>query len=96
MVVTYRVNPISAWIFRRLSTTKFANLVNILLQKELIPELLQELCTPLALASASASLFSDEARKTAQKEAAKEALATLVPKGDMPSAIAAKTILSLF
>ena len=38
------LNPITAFIGRRLVKTKFSNLVNILLDKEVIPELIQEKC----------------------------------------------------
>jgi lipid-A-disaccharide synthase len=95
MIVTYRVNPISAWLFRRVAITKFVNLVNILRKEEAIPELLQELCSPLPLASACASLFGDEQRKAAQRQAAREALSTLVPSESTPSQIAARTIVNL-
>jgi lipid-A-disaccharide synthase len=40
----YKFNPITAFIGRRLVKTKFANLVNILLDKEVVPELIQEKC----------------------------------------------------
>ena len=40
----YKFNPITAFIGRRLVKTKFSNLVNILLDKEVVPELIQEKC----------------------------------------------------
>ncbi|NBX02809.1 MAG: lipid-A-disaccharide synthase [Alphaproteobacteria bacterium] len=95
MVITYRVHPISAWMFRRIRITKFANLVNILLKREVIPELLQELCNPLMLASAAASLYGNAENKAAQTTAAREALNMLIPPLLPPSHIAAQTILKL-
>lgn len=96
MVVAYRVNPLSAWAFRRMRLTKFANLVNIILQREAIPELLQELCHPLMIASAGAQLLYDSQYRQRQKEAAAAALAQLIPpRGELPSDLAARTILQL-
>ena len=66
-LVAYRVNPISAWLFRRMNIAKFANLVNILEGKEIIPELLQELCTPLLIASAGGQLLSNPEHQRRQK-----------------------------
>tara|TARA_A100000164_G_scaffold314038_1_gene293099 strand:- start:2955 stop:4112 length:1158 start_codon:yes stop_codon:yes gene_type:complete len=43
-VTIYKFNPITAFIGRRLVKTKFANLVNILLDKEVVTELIQEKC----------------------------------------------------
>lgn len=96
MIVAYRVNPISAWALRRISLTRYVNLINILLQREAIPELLQEHCTPAMIASASAHLLSHPADQQRQKEAAREALQTLVPEdGEAPSDKAARVILKL-
>ena len=43
-VSIYKFNSITAFIGRRLVKTKFSNLVNILLDKEVVPELIQEKC----------------------------------------------------
>ena len=45
MVIAYRVNPITAFIVKRLVKTKYACLVNILLNKPVVPELIQQDCT---------------------------------------------------
>jgi lipid-A-disaccharide synthase len=95
MLVAYRVNPLSAWFFRRISLIKYANLVNILEDKEIIPELLQELCTPLLIANAGGHLLLSPEHQRRQKEEAGAALKTLVPANDQPSDIAARTILSI-
>ncbi len=96
MVVAYRVNPISAWMMKRMISTKYANLVNILLGKETIPELLQELCTPLMIAGASAQLMQYPDIRIRQQEQAAQALQQLAPKQlSIPSELAAKTALQL-
>lgn len=46
MVVMYRVNPLSAWLMRRMIITKYVTLVNILEEREVVPELLQDAATP--------------------------------------------------
>jgi len=96
MIVAYRVNALSAWLFKRMSLTKYVNLVNIVQGKEIIPELLQELCTPLMIASAGAHLLSHPERQRAQKNQAQAALEQfLPPRGERPSDRAARTILRL-
>jgi len=96
MLVAYRVNPVSAWCFRRMSLIKYANLINILQEKEIIPELLQELCTPLLIANAGAHLLAYPGQQRLQKEQAEAALKQLLPaNAERPSHIAARTILTL-
>lgn len=96
MVVTYRVNPISARMLRRIVLTKFVNIVNILARREVIPELLQELCHPLMLASASAHLLTHTKHQQRQLTQAKAALnQMLLPDGTLPSDKAAQVVLGL-
>lgn len=45
MVVMYKVHPLSAWLMRRMIITKYVTLVNILEEREVIPELIQENAT---------------------------------------------------
>jgi lipid-A-disaccharide synthase len=95
MVIAYRVNPISAFIFRRIRLTKFANLVNIILGYEAIPELLQEHCTPLLIASAASDLLNSPARIEAQKNAIDIALKQMVASTETtPSELAAREIMA--
>ncbi len=44
-LIAYRVAPFTAFLARRLLKIKYVNLINLLANKELIPELLQENCT---------------------------------------------------
>lgn len=46
MVVAHRVNPLTAFIARRMLKTKRFALPNLLLQQDVIPELMQEECQP--------------------------------------------------
>lgn len=95
MIISYRVNPISAWMLRRLATTKYVNLINILLQKEAVPELLQELCTPAAIAAAAFQLLDSSSRRQQQKEYCRSALSQLLPASGTPSEMAASVITKL-
>ena len=45
-VIAYRMNPMTAWLARRLIRIRFVNPVNIVLDREAVPELLQENCRP--------------------------------------------------
>ena len=103
MVVTYRVNPLSAAVFRRLATVRHAALVNLLhsgIGREagppLVPELLQEDCTPDTLARALATLLEDRSAAAAQRAGFRAVLASLRPPGGlMPSEAAADAVLGL-
>jgi len=92
MVVTYRVNPVTAAIAKRLFTVSHASLVNLLAQREVVPELIQEECTPDRLASAVRRLLDDTAA-SAQRTAFHEVLAILRPPSGTPSEAAADAVL---
>lgn len=93
MIVAYRVNPLTAFIFGKLRLTKLATLVNILLGKEVIPELLQNDCTPIMVASAASRLLRSPEESRRQRDAVKEAFAMLTPANRTPSDIGAQIVL---
>jgi lipid-A-disaccharide synthase len=93
MVVTYRVNPVSAAIARRMVTVSYASLLNLLARREVVPELLQEACTPERLALAVRSLLDDSASAARQRDACRDVLKTLRPDGQTPSGAAAAAVL---
>ncbi len=96
MLITYKMNRFSVWWLRRMIKIKYANLINILLKKEVIPELLQEHSTPAMLASCANALLSMPDLQNKQKVGIKLALEKLVPDDKtLPSYIAAQKILSL-
>ncbi len=63
MVVGYRVNALSYWIFRRLIKVPYIAMANLLAGEALAPELIQHACQPEALASALESLLNDPPRR---------------------------------
>ncbi|MGH6660875.1 MAG: lipid-A-disaccharide synthase, partial [Rhodospirillales bacterium] len=94
-VITYRINPITAWIVRRLIKVRFVHLVNIVLDREVVPELLQESCRPDFLAAALEDLLLDEARRRRQIEGYAEAIKQLGFGGPSPASRAAKVVLQV-
>jgi lipid-A-disaccharide synthase len=95
MVVAYRVNPLSAAIAKRLVTVRYASVINLLAEREVIPELIQQACTPDALAQAMQMLLNDPAKAVAQRTACAEALSMLRSPAGLPSDAAAAAVLDL-
>jgi lipid-A-disaccharide synthase len=50
MVVAYRVHPLSWAVFQRVRTVRWVSLVNLVADREIVPELLQDRVSPKALA----------------------------------------------
>ena len=94
-VIAYRLNPLTAFFARRLLKIHYASLVNILLDREVVPEHLQEQCRPDTLATAVGELLDNADRRLEQLNSAAEALAQLGQGGDSPSKRAAKVVLSV-
>lgn len=94
MAVTYRVNPISAMLARRLIKVSHVAMINLLAGFEIVPELLQDACTPETLSFEIDGLLSDPARAAAQRAGFAAALATVAsPGGTSPSDAAAAAVL---
>ncbi len=96
MVVTYRVNPLSALLGRLFLRLPFISMINILAGREVVPELVQHDCTPQKLADEITSLLTDGAKRQAQQEAFADILAMLeAPGGELPAMSAAREVLAL-
>jgi lipid-A-disaccharide synthase len=95
MAVTYRVNPISAAIGRRLIKVKHVAMINLLAGHALVPELLQENCTPQKLSATLQTLLTDTNAADLQRHGFSTALASLQAPEGKPSAAAATAILKL-
>jgi lipid-A-disaccharide synthase len=91
--IAYRVNPITAAIVRRLVRVPFASLVNLLAEREVVPEYIQERATPDALAEALHRLLTDQQAIAAQRAGFAEVLAKLSPPEGRPSDAAAAAVL---
>ncbi|MFC1512934.1 lipid-A-disaccharide synthase [Thermodesulfobacteriota bacterium] len=57
MVVTYRTSPLTCWLARKLVDVKFVSLVNLIADREVVPELLQEEVTAERLTAQLAPLL---------------------------------------
>lgn len=95
MVVGYRANLLTAAIAKRLVKVEHATLVNLLLQRAVVPEMLQERCRPDLLAEALSRLLADPDARKAQTEEFAKAVAMLKPGDMMPSDRAAGVVLDV-
>lgn len=96
MIVTYKVNPISAWLIKQMINIPYVSLINIMAKQAILPEYLQEQATANNLSNALYDLHSDSEKQNTQREQAKKALMSLLPDTEQnPSDIAADTILRL-
>jgi lipid-A-disaccharide synthase len=95
MLVAYRVNPLTAMIARRLVKVRYASLLNILVDRMVVPEFIQQTCTPDHLAAELNRLLTDPAYAQAQRLAFREPLEMLRPATGTPSEAAAAEVLDL-
>ena len=95
MLVTYRVNPVSHLIAKRMIKIKYASILNLLLDRPVVPELLQYDSRPDRLAAELHRLLSDQAAVAAQRRGFSEALTLLRPASGTPSECAAEAVLSM-
>jgi lipid-A-disaccharide synthase len=65
-VIAYRMSPITVMIYGLFIKMRFANLVNIMHDRMVVPELLQHHCRPDKLAAACEVLLTDEAARQGQ------------------------------
>ncbi len=95
MAVTYRVNPVTAAIARRMIRVPHVAMVNLLAGRLVVPELLQQDCTGAKLAATLAGLLGDRAAAQAQRDAFAAVMASLAPPHGLPSAAAAAEVLGV-
>jgi lipid-A-disaccharide synthase len=95
MAVTYRVNPLTAALARRLIRVKHVAMVNLLAGREIVPELLQQDCTAEKLRDVLGILLTNESVSTVQRDAFSEVMASLhAPEGTASDA-AARAVLDV-
>jgi lipid-A-disaccharide synthase len=95
MLVTYQVNPLSAWAARYLIKVRYASIVNLVLDRPVVPELIQADGRPERLAAELQRLLHDSAAVADQRAGFREALALLRAPTGTASASAAAAILAL-
>jgi lipid-A-disaccharide synthase len=94
LVACYRVRWLTAEIVRPLIHVRFATLVNLLVDRAVVPELIQENCTAARLAAALGELLDDPASGERQRAGFAEALGKLAVEG-RPSDRAAAVVLDI-
>lgn len=95
MIIAYKANPLTIWLVRKLVKVKHACMVNILLDKAVIPEFLQEDCAPQKLTREICVLLASDAKVSEQYKAFDQVEKMLLPKEGKPSEAAAKMVLGL-
>jgi lipid-A-disaccharide synthase len=93
MVVGYKVGGLTFFLSKLLMTVTHITLINILLEREAVPEFLQSRATPENLAAAVERLFNDAGARAAQVEAMKEFGHLLGEDDEAPSLRAARALL---
>jgi lipid-A-disaccharide synthase len=88
MVVAYRVGGLTYALAQILFRFKFFALVNLLLDREAVPELLQGRATPTALTDAIVPLLTDK-QAAAKQTADLDAVAKLLGEGSEPPSVRA-------
>lgn len=96
MIVTYKLNPITASIVRKLINIKQVSLVNILEEQQVIPEYLQENATAENLSHGLLELMTSPEAQIYQRRHFEAAIAKLQPaEAHSPFYLAAQKILQL-
>ena len=93
MVVAYKVSALTAFLARRLITVDNVAMVNLLAEREIVPECLQENCRPDRLAEEIGRLINDEDARVQQHKGLAEAVAALGGGTPPPSERAAEAVL---
>jgi lipid-A-disaccharide synthase len=95
-VVVYRIKPFSAAVARRMLRIKHASAVNLVMDRDVLPEYIQEACKPGLVALALERLMTEPAERRAQLAGMEEAIRRLSgPGGEKPSRVAARAVLEL-
>lgn len=94
-VIAYRLNALTAFMVKRLIRVRYVNLVNLLLDREVVPEFLQENCRAEPIAAAVARLLDDPQERRRHVEGLEAGLALMRPPGGSPSTRAADLLIGL-
>lgn len=95
MVIGYRLGKLTVAIARRYIRVPFITLINLILNRQAIPEFVQEDCTAEKLSDELIRLFTDPRARIAQVTASAEAVKALGFGDEKPSLRAARAVLKL-
>jgi lipid-A-disaccharide synthase len=94
LIVTYKINFLSYILIKSLIKIRFANLINIIADKEIIPELLQYQCKAEILSKKAITFLEDHKLSAKQIKDSQESLIKMgLNFKDSPTDLAAKYIL---
>lgn len=94
-IIAYKMHPITAYLARKLVKLDYVNLVNILLNKEVVPEHILENCQAEILAPSLIDLLENQSKAKIQIEGYEKAVASLGVGGDAPGIRAADVVLKI-
>jgi lipid-A-disaccharide synthase len=92
MAVGYKVGWLTYMLALPLMNVRYITLINVLLDREAVPEFLQARCTPALLADAVTKLLTDKGAASHELADLDEATALLGRGGEPPSLRAARAI----
>jgi lipid-A-disaccharide synthase len=81
MVVVYRVSPVTATLAKPLVRTPFFAMVNLIAEKQVVPELVQDKFTPEAVTQETVRLLQDPNARASMKDSLAEVRTRLGPPG---------------
>lgn len=94
IIIAYKIHPFSYWWIKRLVKVRFANLLNLVMDKKIIPECIQENCSADILVEKATALLLDKETAALQKKQVQEALEKLgMQQKESPSEKAAHVVL---
>jgi lipid-A-disaccharide synthase len=93
MVTFYKVSPLSWYGARHLVKVPFLSMVNLIADRQVVPELIQNAMTPESIATEAASLLSNERKASDMRTGLASVRAALTGSGD-PFETAASAILA--
>jgi lipid-A-disaccharide synthase len=93
-IIIYKINMINYWIMKFLVNVKFANIINIINNKEVIPELLQGECNSKEIYNSVVYFLNNPNLAKSQLEDIKKTLENI--KSETPSTDKVSTILSQY
>ena len=94
-VIAYKISAMTYFLYRRLIKIQYANLVNLMQKKMVVPELLQQDCTPEKLAATLRDLIDNDIVHQKQIDALADVAGWLGQGQFVPSERAAETVLSV-
>ena len=95
MIIGYKVNYLTYFIIKLIVKVKYVNLINLILNKEVIPEFIQGDCKPELMSKALKNIINSHKIKIRQIKESQIALKKLSSDKSRPSDNAARAILDI-